>query len=206
VRVRVALNHCAHAFAPGRRIRLALATSCWPIAWPAPEPVTLTVLLGGQRASSLELPVRPPRPEDARLPPLGPPAVASPPEVTDLDPGGVQRRVSQLPGGALETLLEVDTQGEEGVALTRYEDIDLTHGHAIRERAVIHPDDPLSAELEIEHRTLTRRGAWSTRVDTRTVLRAERETFLLEAELEARESQSVVRRRSWSVRVPRRLV
>ena len=54
-RVRVQLNDIAHSFAAGHRIRVAVSSSYWPIAWPSPEPVTLTLYAG---ASTLELPAR----------------------------------------------------------------------------------------------------------------------------------------------------
>ena len=43
-RVEIALNDIAQAFPAGHRIRLALATSHWPIAWPSPEMATLLAL------------------------------------------------------------------------------------------------------------------------------------------------------------------
>ena len=43
--------------AAGSRLRLALSQALWPLIWPAPEPVRLSVDLAG---SSLALPVRPP--------------------------------------------------------------------------------------------------------------------------------------------------
>ena len=58
--VRLQLNDIAHAFPPGHRIRLALSTTYWPIAWPSPQAATVTVLTAGSR---LSLPVRAPRPE-----------------------------------------------------------------------------------------------------------------------------------------------
>jgi len=54
-RVRLQLNDCAHVFAAGSRIRVAVAPGLWPLVWPSPEPVTLTVYAG---ASSFDLPVR----------------------------------------------------------------------------------------------------------------------------------------------------
>ena len=74
VAVRLRLNDNAHRFAAGSRIRVAVATGLWPIAWPAPEPVTLTVTTG---RSTLTLPVRPDRAEDAALREL-PPAACTP--------------------------------------------------------------------------------------------------------------------------------
>ena len=49
-RVNIALNDIAQAFPAGHRIRLALATSHWPIAWPSPEMATLTLSTGEQHA------------------------------------------------------------------------------------------------------------------------------------------------------------
>src|SRR5262249_58647067 len=74
--VRLPLRDVAHAFAAGHRLRLALSTSYWPIAWPSPEAVRLGVFCG---SSHLELPVRPPAAEDGRLRPLEEPECASTP-------------------------------------------------------------------------------------------------------------------------------
>ena len=66
-KVTVVLNDIAHGFAAGNRIRVAVSTSYWPLVWPSPEPVTLKIFTG---ASRLELPVREPRAEDAKLRPF----------------------------------------------------------------------------------------------------------------------------------------
>ncbi len=50
--VRLELDACAYAFAPGQRLRLSVAGADWPNTVAPPEPLTLTVLDG-----SLELPV-----------------------------------------------------------------------------------------------------------------------------------------------------
>src|SRR5699024_5923118 len=42
-RVSVALNGIAQAFPPGHRLRIAVSTSYWPLAWPSPERVMLSV-------------------------------------------------------------------------------------------------------------------------------------------------------------------
>ncbi|MGO9933091.1 MAG: CocE/NonD family hydrolase [Steroidobacteraceae bacterium] len=55
--VNIELSLIAHRFKTGSRIRLAVSESLWPLVWPSPEVVTLTLTEG---ASSLELPVRPP--------------------------------------------------------------------------------------------------------------------------------------------------
>ena len=68
-RVTVVLNDIAQAFPAGHRIRVALATSHWPIAWPSPELTTLTLETG---SATLSLPVRQPSPLDGDLPAFAP--------------------------------------------------------------------------------------------------------------------------------------
>lgn len=69
-RVRVRLNDIGYRFPAGHRLRLQISTSYWPVAWPAPCPVRLTVL---PASSHLLLPVRPPQPtEEAKLRPFDP--------------------------------------------------------------------------------------------------------------------------------------
>ncbi|MFW6197416.1 MAG: CocE/NonD family hydrolase, partial [Myxococcota bacterium] len=81
--VRVQLNDVAQHFAAGHRVRLALSTSYWPLAWPPPEPVTMHIATG---ESHLLLPRRPPRAEDEDLGPFDEPESAAPPEITILRP------------------------------------------------------------------------------------------------------------------------
>lgn len=72
VRYRIRLPSTAYRFAQGNRIRLALGTSYWPLAWPAPRPASVWVLTWG---AQLNLPVLPhklgvsmPFPEARELP------------------------------------------------------------------------------------------------------------------------------------------
>ena len=82
-RVRIQLNDAAARMPAGHRIRLALSSSYWPMAWPAPEVATVTVLGG-----DISLPVRPLR--DQEVPPLPPPQMAPPERVTHISPGVVR--------------------------------------------------------------------------------------------------------------------
>ena len=69
--VSVTLNAIAQAIPPDHRLRLALSTSYWPLAWPPPQPVRLTVY---PTASALVLPLRPdPGSNEPPLPSLGEP-------------------------------------------------------------------------------------------------------------------------------------
>ena len=44
--VTLPLDAIAHRLAPGHRLRLALATSYWPLVWPSPAPVQMEVMAG----------------------------------------------------------------------------------------------------------------------------------------------------------------
>jgi putative CocE/NonD family hydrolase len=55
--VRLGLRAAGHRFLPGHRLRLSLATSHWPVAWPAPGDAGLTILRGSGHPSRLELPL-----------------------------------------------------------------------------------------------------------------------------------------------------
>ncbi len=87
-RVTVRLNDVAHRFVRGHVIRLAVSSAYWPIAWPAPGRVTISVYPG---ASRLLLPVRPASEIDDRLARFGPPECARIPEATQLRPAQLKR-------------------------------------------------------------------------------------------------------------------
>jgi putative CocE/NonD family hydrolase len=197
-RVRLQLNDLAQAFPAGHRIRLALSTAYWPIAWPAPEPVTLTLYAG---ASALTLPVRPPDPADDTLPPLPPVETAAPLPVTALGPSRTERVVRHdvLTGDA--TLEWTQDSGPH-----RYDDIDLTVHSVAADRFTIRPDDPLSARAEVGWTVRLARGDWRVETRTRTVLTATRDTFEVVAALEALEGERLFHQERWAHSIRRDLV
>jgi putative CocE/NonD family hydrolase len=197
-RVRLRLNDVAQAFPPGHRIRLALSTAYWPIVWPSPEPVTLTLYAG---ASTLTLPVRPPDPADATLPPLPPLETAPPLPVTAHEPARVERVVRH---DAITGEASLDWVMDSG--RHRYDDIDLTVHTVAADRFTIRPDDPLSARAEVAWTVRLGRGDWRVETRTRTVLTATRDTFELEAFLEASDGDGPVHQERWSRSIPRDLV
>jgi hypothetical protein len=196
------LDDAAHAFPAGHRLRVAIASAQWPMLWPAPEPVALTVFAG---AGWLELPVRPPRAEDAALRDLGAPEAAAGPAVAPVRAGGFRRDVESDPAtGEIVTTTRVDLDEDGRPGLWRFDAIDLELGHGFLERTRIRSDDPLSAELEIASASAVARGTWRVAIDARTRVTATREHFRVEAELRAREGECLVFARRWDERVPRR--
>lgn len=201
IEVTLRLNDVAHAFQPGHRLRLALSTSYWPMAWPSPAPVTLALHTAG---SALTLPVRPPRPEDAALRPFDPPEAAPGPDIDDLHPGGTVRTIERdaITGVVTHTVCtDLDEEGRP--AMTRVGATGMEHGHGMVERFRILEGDPLRAEGEVTHEAIYRRGDWQTRVVTRTRLTADAEAFRVEAELSAYEGEARAFHRTWDERIPR---
>ncbi len=58
--VRVPLRTAGYRWLPGHRLRVAVASSLWPVLWPSPYPATLRIHRGPGAPSRLELPVVPP--------------------------------------------------------------------------------------------------------------------------------------------------
>jgi len=201
-RVRLRLNDAAHAFPRGNALRLAVSTSYWPMAWPAPSPVTLSLFTG---ESTLELPVRPPDPADDGLRPFPPPEQAPTLSHTTLRPARFRRTIEHdLATEETEHVIWSDGGEFDGAALARVEPIDLEVGTQVERRYRIAEHDPLTARAEVRHTTLLHRGEWKVRVETATELTADRDAFWLRAELRAFEGESCVFSRAWDRRVPRR--
>ena len=198
-RVRLPLEAIAHAFRPGHRIRLAVSTAYWPIAWPSPAPVTLTL-----HAWTFELPVRPPRPEDAALARFGPAEGAEVPAMTDLADEQPRRdRTVDPETGAVERRYTIGLDAADRPVLTRYDAIELDVGFAFDLRFRIRDGDPITAETEIRLTRVLRRDSWSVRVETLARLGQDAEGLRLRGRLEAWEGDERVCRREWDRRLPR---
>jgi hypothetical protein len=191
----------AHAFAPGNRLRVAVSTSYWPIVWPSPEPVILTVFPAGSR---LEMPVRGAAPEDALLAPLPEPEEGPSAPYTERHPPTTARTIDRDPetGEVVQTMV-AETGGFDGAGPGRLDEIDLHLGHTVLRRYRIRPDHPDSAHAEVRHQMWLRRGAWEVRVTAEASLAATAEVFELRARLEAFEGERRIASRRWIRRLPR---
>jgi putative CocE/NonD family hydrolase len=191
-RVRVRLNDLGEAVPAGHRLRLAVSTAYWPLAWPAPEPVTLT-LSGG----ALLLPERRPQPADRRLRPFGEPQSAPEKPVRELGEGRHRAEIVRDPASGRQVHLD-----ERGGAQV------LPHGAqteaAMQAREEILAGDPASAASEFTWITRQERGRWKVRTESRTRLSCDVRSFRFEAEMTAYSGERVVSRRRWRRRIPRK--
>ncbi len=194
-RVRVQLNDLGQAIPRGHRIRVAVSTSYWPIAWPSPEPATLTMFAG---RSHLLLPLRGRSAEDAKLAPL--PRHELPPllKTTTRRLGNVTQTTSRDRGTGAQ-LFHVENDS----GTIHLDGIDLDMWSRTTEDYLIEPNDPLSARFEVGWVTGFARKDWQVETKTRTVLTSTRDAFHLEATIDAYEKGARVVAKNWNVSIPR---
>ncbi len=197
-RVRIPLNHIAHSFPTGHRIRAAISTSYWPLAWPAPEPARVTIHTGRSR---LILPVRAPSREDDLLPDFLPPEAAPPLRLDIIQPEQHDWRVIRHLADDVSILEVLNDSG-----VKRIGEIDLEMGRRTQERYTYQGDDFNSVRGQtLCERSFGRKG-WQVRTSTRTVLSSTATEFSIRAELDAFEDETRVFSENWLYRIPRDLV
>ncbi|CAM5304647.1 putative CocE/NonD family hydrolase [Aquamicrobium terrae] len=197
-RVAVTLNDIAQAFPRGHRIRLALATSHWPIAWPSPELGALTVFT---QKSTLALPVRAPSPLDAGLQDFAEPEQAEPEPHTIRKLGGRNRSVTEDPMTGDVTVTVYRERASYHLPA-----IDLDFDADTREHYRINEADPSAASAEARSTWKLARGDWRIRTETATRVSCTPTEFVINASLDAFEGEEKVAGRLWEKKIPRRLV
>jgi putative CocE/NonD family hydrolase len=194
-RVRLAFKPVAQRFEAGHRIRLALSTSYFPLVWPAPEPVEVTLYTENTR---LELPLRAASDADGRPSDFPPPESAPPLQKSVIEPGDNRWRVEH---DLVEDRVELRIGDGDGEFVI--ETIDLSVRNQGFETYRVTADDPDSVSGEVTWEYSMSRGDWRVRTKTQTRLSSDREAFSIEAEQEAWEGDFRVHHKSWRERIPR---
>ncbi|MFN3208060.1 MAG: CocE/NonD family hydrolase [Roseovarius sp.] len=190
---RLPMKHVAQTFRAGHRIRLGLSTSYFPIAWPAPEPVTLTVHTG---ESTLVLPIRKDTPKGVDA--FGPARAAEP---LELEVETAPYATWTLSEDAETGQVCVDTVTHEGaVTIARQ---GFFHSARGDEHYAILPDDPTSAEGTVTWIHEMRRNDWAVRTVTQTHLSCDETDYFITARLQAFLGDDCVRDLDWDLTIPR---
>jgi putative CocE/NonD family hydrolase len=196
-RAEIKLNDVGHRYLAGHRLRVAVSTGYWPVIWPAPRPVRLTIIAG---RSTISLPVRLPRAEDAGV-------RFSPPEGTRSAPrklitSGIVRRMISYDATTGEEL--VDVLMDDGRSIIESIGVETGYQYTLQYR--VHPDDPTTARVESDHDILHRHAQdWDTRIRTHCAVACTETEFIVEADLDAFEGDRRLFSRSWTQRIPRDL-
>ncbi len=195
--VQVKLDDVACKVPKGHRLRVSISTSYWPLIWPAPEPVTLTLHTG---TSFIDLPVRKTRRGEV-APTFAPAEAAAPVKQVEIDKPFHKRELTVDQRSGEQQLSIVDDFGRSTI---------VEHGLSTwacgRESYRIHPDDPLSARQECHWSEERSRGDWKVRTETWSAMSASKTHWHVTGRLEAYEGETRILTRAWDRKVRRRLV
>jgi uncharacterized protein len=195
--VELDLDMLGQAVPAGHRLRLAVSTTSWPLVWPSPVAVELTLIEGG--GSYVDLPVRAADPPGVMAPTFEPAEEAPPLEVTLEEAVPPYRRITH--DIVTDTYVLEFNQGGEG--RSRLVDADVEMEVRLIDRLTIREGDPLSAAVACERRMGRSREGWDVAVQVRSEMTADAESFLISDVLEAFEGGRRVFVNTRTRRVPR---
>lgn len=197
-RIRMQLNDIGHSFPAGNRLRLSISTSYFPLAWPPPEPVRLTIFTG---ASRLVLPERPRRDAEDQAIAFHPPEGARPQDTRRVQAGQHKWRVIRDLETDVSTLEVINDNG-----VIHIEQVGLDIQRKGLEWYSYRGYDYASPLGETFWEWSFRREDWKIRTVTSTVLDSTPSHFSIHAELDAYEGRKRVYSGNWDVKIPRDLV
>jgi hypothetical protein len=174
------LDQMAYRVPAGHCVRVAISTCYWPLLWPSPVPVELTL-----HAGEINIPIRKSGDQDERIFPT--PEADQPWQVETIRPTQNERRQVIDMNSGIVSLEIIDDFGS-----TKDSDHGLVHGSVAREWWSIHPDDPLSASGRTHWTYENSRDDWSVRTETYANMTSDSEYFHLTAQLEAYENNNLV--------------
>ena len=187
--ITVKLNDIGYRFAVGHKIRVAISTSYWPIAWPSPNRTTLKIYPGKSR---LNLPVRKETGKEIIIS-----KSESGSQMADFMQIHMQSEHSRTITediGSGETLLKTfDDMGRKTISSSG-----ITMACHVTEKYRIHKHDPLSARLDIEwvyeH---GRQDEFSTRIVSKQSQWSDKDNHHLQAELFAYDEEEEFFNKHW---------
>lgn len=191
----VELNNMAHVFPAGHKMRISVSTSYWPLAWPSPSPVKLSLYCGD---THLKLPVRPPRSEDRSIHEFGPAEGSPPIKITQISDSTYDWRVVRNLASDESVMEVVNDDGRY-----RIDDIDLYVRRKTKEWYSSTANDFSSARGETRTVREFKRRDWVARVETRTVLTCNPDKFFVRAELDAYEGDKRIFSENWDRAIKR---
>ena len=191
----VRLNDTGWSLKPGHRLRLALSTQLWPMAWTVEKPAILTLDLAN---STLELPARNVGDDSEIIMPFAPAEAETPPCHEVIEPSkGTRNIIQNVETG--ETIYDVTFNGGR----TKFEATNLTYGSQNSQRYSIIKDDPLSACIEYTANFSFTREDWDVRTESELTVTCDENNFYLKGRVVAFEKGEEMFARRWDIDVPR---
>ncbi|MDV7144836.1 CocE/NonD family hydrolase [Tropicimonas sp. TH_r6] len=198
--ITVPLHAIGYRLAPGHRLMVQLASTYWPILWPAPEPVTLTLAAGTCR---LALPVRETG-NEVPCPPAEPAPSDRKPASIQTHEGSMERTVSRdLVSGEIVSRVFIDGGVFGPVGRSRLLETGTEMGDISDRIYSIHPEDPLSARASMVQDSRFRREDWDVTIRTSAEMTASATEFHLRASVTCRDGEEEFHHVDWDHVIPR---
>lgn len=180
------LDCCGHRFAKGSKIRLSLATTFWPMFWPMPENVTLTLdlnecdfalpVFSGKDSNKVNL--------EAQSAPLTP--------LTLLKEGRVDRSITYDILSDTYTCITDGVGGVFGEGVYRFDEIDVLVEHNLKRELVLQNEDPLSAKYTITQKMKIGRENCMMDADIILTQTSDKEYFYIKGKMQVKENEKLV--------------
>ncbi len=188
-KVNISLNHTGYVVPVGHKLRLAVSTSYWPIAWPTPWVAKVVV---STEDSHLNLPLRQESKSVRILTDFADPVVCEELPTSQLREFEQERSVNVDPDTQMYQLKIFTDNGK-----VRFQENGVEMASRCWQTYAIKADDPLSANAKYEWEWEFGRGdTWQVRTLTSTTLYSDTENFYLESEVTAWEQENQVYHRS----------
>jgi predicted acyl esterase len=197
--INVNLKATSYSLPIDHRWRVALSPTYWPIAWPSPEPVTLTVFTG--ESSHLNLPIRTSSLKDAKLTPFEPPERSLPLKVEVIRSPSLSWKNQK---DVINNFNQITIKGDRG--LRRIDSNEMVFEHTYCDKYIIQEGNPLSAQVYCERKIGIERGNWCTRVEAKSKMWADLKKFYVTNHLDAYERDTKIFSRERTIKFPRELV
>lgn len=196
------LHFTSYVFPVGHRMRLSISNATFPMIWPTPYPMTLSLAVGGEATTRLVIPVLPGPDADGRSASR---EVELPPTSGSVEMEGFESEGSMLP---LTWTLERDEAN--GVTTVRWEGSNsATYPWAVVESMegleyAVADNDPAHARASGEGRTdvVASSGRKITFRHDLTI-EGDEEAFAFDYRRQLYEGGELVRERKWEERLPR---
>lgn len=196
MKVSIQLDDIAHTFSIGSRLRLSISTTYWPLVFPSPEPVTLSMMTG---LSSLSLPIQ--HHVNKLSSTFDKPNRSLESQVNyQREPSGRRWHERDFREGLVRYFVQEDA------GRCCFKQHGLVHDAIRQEVYSIKDDDPLSANITIHYKIHVGREAWQTYTTAHTTMHADKDYFYLEARLAVYENDNCLLTREWQDKVERESV
>jgi uncharacterized protein len=195
-KMKIKLDDIAWRIPKGHKLRVSISTSYFPMMWPAPEPVKLTVYAG---ASTIDVPLRKKNLTEK-------PVVFANPEAAS----PVQQKQLKKPTNSRKSSIDRKTGLTKLAIVDDFGSFELKpHGLIVssigRENYAINPKDPLSAVMETHWTEGLKRGKWQVTTETYGRLTATKTHWIIWGKIEAYEGKKCVFKKEFNEEIERRL-